>query len=109
FAGRLAALASHPAVAAVRHLGGMAALELAPATATATAATGVAGATGAAGAAGAAGGYLDDLGPRLAARLLERGLLLRPLGNVLYLLPPYVIEDAEAEGAFDAIAAVLDG
>ena len=59
-------------------------------------------------AAGAAGGYLDDLGPRLATRLLERGLLLRPLGNVLYLLPPYVIEDAEAEAAFDAIAAVLD-
>ena len=111
FAGRLAALASHPAVAAVRHLGAMAALELAPAT------TGVAGTPGApgtarvAGAAGtpaAAGGYLDDLGPRLAARLLERGLLLRPLGNVLYLLPPYVIEDAEAEAAFDAIAAVLD-
>ncbi|HXO28242.1 MAG TPA: aminotransferase class III-fold pyridoxal phosphate-dependent enzyme, partial [Thermoanaerobaculia bacterium] len=104
FAGRLAALASHPAVAAVRHLGGMAALELAPATAPATAT-----ATARAGAAGAAGGYLDDLGPRLAARLLERGLLLRPLGNVLYLLPPYVIEDAEVEGAFDAIAAVLDG
>jgi adenosylmethionine-8-amino-7-oxononanoate aminotransferase len=92
FAGRLATLASHPAVAAVRHLGGMAALELAPA----------------AGASGAAGGYLDDLGPRLAGRLLDRGLLLRPLGNVLYLLPPYVIEDAEAAAAFDAIAAVLD-
>ncbi|HVR11864.1 MAG TPA: aminotransferase class III-fold pyridoxal phosphate-dependent enzyme, partial [Thermoanaerobaculia bacterium] len=87
FAGRLAALSSHPAVAAVRHLGGMAALELAPA---------------------AGGGYLDDLGPRLASRLLEHGLLLRPLGNILYLLPPYVITDAEASAAFDAIAAVLD-
>jgi adenosylmethionine-8-amino-7-oxononanoate aminotransferase len=87
FAGRLAALASHPAVAAVRNLGAMAALELAPAS---------------------AGGYLDDLGPLLASRLLERGLLLRPLGNVLYLLPPYVITDAEAAAACDAIAAVLD-
>jgi adenosylmethionine-8-amino-7-oxononanoate aminotransferase len=87
FAARLAALVSHPAVAAVRNLGAMAALELLPA---------------------AGGGYLDDLGPLLASRLLERGLLLRPLGNILYLLPPYVIEDAEAEAAFDAIGAVLD-
>jgi adenosylmethionine-8-amino-7-oxononanoate aminotransferase len=89
FAARLAALASHPAVAAVRHLGGMAALELAPAS--------------------AGGGYLDDLGLLVAARLLERGIFVRPLGNVLYLLPPYVIEDAEADAAFDAIGAVLDG
>jgi hypothetical protein len=31
-----------------------------------------------------AGGYLDDLGPRLTHASLDRGLLLRPLGNVLY-------------------------
>jgi adenosylmethionine-8-amino-7-oxononanoate aminotransferase len=87
FAARLAALAAHPAVAAVRHLGAMAAIELAPAT---------------------AGGYFDGLGPLLSRRFLDRGLLLRPLGNVVYLLPPYVITDAEAEAAFDTIAAVLD-
>lgn len=53
------------------------------------------------------GGYLDDLGPRLASAFLERGILLRPLGNTLYFLPPYVITDAEAEGVFDAIEEVL--
>lgn len=42
-----------------------------------------------------AGGYLDDVGPRLTAAFLDRGLLLRPLGNVLYVMPPYVITEAE--------------
>ncbi|CAN5681888.1 adenosylmethionine--8-amino-7-oxononanoate transaminase [soil metagenome] len=36
-------------------------------------------------------GYLDGIGTRLASALLERGLLVRPLGSVLYLMPPYVI------------------
>jgi adenosylmethionine-8-amino-7-oxononanoate aminotransferase len=99
YAARLAPLAAHPVVAAVRHLGGMAALDLKPTP-------GDAGSSSPSG--GAAGGYLDDVGPLLARRLLDRGLLLRPLGNVLYLLPPYVIADAEVEAAFDAIAAVLD-
>ncbi len=88
FAARLAALAAHPAVAAVRHLGGMAAVELRPEA--------------------GSGGYLDGIGPVLAQRFLDRGLLLRPLGNVVYLLPPYVITDEEATGALDAVAAVLD-
>jgi len=55
-----------------------------------------------------AGGYLDGIGPRLAAMFLERGLLLRPLGNVLYFMPPYVIEDAEVDWVIEQIAAVLE-
>ena len=52
-------------------------------------------------------GYLDERGPRLAQAFLERGILLRPLGNVLYFLPPYVITDEEAHSVFDAIEEVL--
>jgi adenosylmethionine---8-amino-7-oxononanoate aminotransferase len=33
-------------------------------------------------------GYLADLGPRLRAAAIERGVLLRPLGDVLYAIPP---------------------
>ena len=33
-------------------------------------------------------GYLADAGPRLAAKFLEQGVLLRPLGNTIYVLPP---------------------
>jgi adenosylmethionine-8-amino-7-oxononanoate aminotransferase len=54
-----------------------------------------------------AGGYLDDIGPRLAAAFLKRGLLLRPLGNILYFMPPYVITESETEWAIQQIAAVV--
>jgi adenosylmethionine-8-amino-7-oxononanoate aminotransferase len=54
-----------------------------------------------------AGGYLDHLGPRLADAFLSRGLLLRPLGNILYFMPPYVITDEEVAWALGEIAAVL--
>lgn len=35
------------------------------------------------------GGYLADIGPRLYAYFIEHGHLIRPLGNTLYLMPPY--------------------
>jgi adenosylmethionine-8-amino-7-oxononanoate aminotransferase len=57
----------------------------------------------------AAGGYLDTLGPRLTEAFLTRGLLLRPLGNVLYFLPPYVISEAEARWAMEQMADVIKG
>ncbi|WP_136617716.1 MULTISPECIES: adenosylmethionine--8-amino-7-oxononanoate transaminase [Mesorhizobium] len=48
-------------------------------------------------------GYLAEIGPKLRAFFLERGLLVRPLGNVLYLLPPYCITGEELDGLHDAI------
>jgi adenosylmethionine-8-amino-7-oxononanoate aminotransferase len=54
-------------------------------------------------------GYLDGAGPRLAAAFLERGLLLRPLGNVVYFMPPYVITDEEVDWAVAQIGDVLAG
>jgi len=48
-------------------------------------------------------GYLAALGPRLRAAAVERGVLLRPLGNVLYAMPPSCTTAAEA----DAIAAAM--
>ena len=54
-----------------------------------------------------AGGYLDQLGPDLARRFLARDILLRPLGNVLYLVPPLAITDAELHRIYDAIAEVI--
>ncbi|MBI4456096.1 MAG: adenosylmethionine--8-amino-7-oxononanoate transaminase [Acidobacteria bacterium] len=56
----------------------------------------------------AAGGYLDRVGPLLAAEFLRRGLLLRPLGNVVYFMPPYVISDQETAWALDQIAQALE-
>lgn len=53
------------------------------------------------------GGYLDTIGPRLARRFLERGLLLRPLGNIVYFMPPYVITEDETEWALEQILDVI--
>ena len=50
-----------------------------------------------------ASGYLSDVGPRLRAFFRERKLLIRPLGNVIYLMPPYCVTDADLDRAYDAI------
>ncbi|HVH27591.1 MAG TPA: adenosylmethionine--8-amino-7-oxononanoate transaminase [Vicinamibacterales bacterium] len=88
----LAPLASLPVVGDVRVLGGVGALELVTDNATKN-----------------AGGYLDGVGPRLAAAFVERGLLLRPLGNILYFMPPFVITESETAWAIAEIRDVLSG
>lgn len=52
-------------------------------------------------------GYFNEFGPRVTAALLDRGLLLRPLGNVIYFMPPYAITQEETEWAISQIAGVL--
>lgn len=49
------------------------------------------------------GGYLAEVGPQLRAFFRKRGLLIRPLGNVIYLMPPYCVTDADLGRAYDAI------
>jgi adenosylmethionine---8-amino-7-oxononanoate aminotransferase len=41
----------------------------------------------------------------LRAFFLERGILLRPLGPVVYLMPPYCTTASELDRAYDAIEA----
>ena len=48
-------------------------------------------------------GYLSSMRPKLYQFFLERGVLLRPLGNVVYVLPPYVISPDELHGVYDVI------
>lgn len=50
-----------------------------------------------------AGGYLSEIGPRLRAFFRERRLLIRPLGNVIYLMPPYCVTADELDRAYGAI------
>jgi adenosylmethionine-8-amino-7-oxononanoate aminotransferase len=49
-------------------------------------------------------GYLAGQGPRLMAHFLDRNILLRPLGNTIYVLPPYCITGAELDMIYAAIA-----
>ncbi len=50
-------------------------------------------------------GYLADIGPRLYRHFLARGMLVRPLGNTIYLMPPYCSTAGELNAVYDAIAA----
>ena len=38
---------------------------------------------------------------------LERGVLLRPLGDVLYWMPPYCIDDAQLQTLAEATSAAI--
>jgi adenosylmethionine-8-amino-7-oxononanoate aminotransferase len=49
-------------------------------------------------------GYLAARGPELMAQFLARGVLLRPLGSTIYVLPPYCITGAELDMIYAAIA-----
>ncbi|MGL4263347.1 MAG: adenosylmethionine--8-amino-7-oxononanoate transaminase [Afipia sp.] len=48
-------------------------------------------------------GYLADIGPRLYRGFLARGLLVRPLGNTIYLMPPYCSTANDLDQAYNAI------
>lgn len=48
-------------------------------------------------------GYLSGMRPKLYAFFIERGVLLRPLGNVVYVLPPYVISPDDLHRVYDVI------
>jgi adenosylmethionine-8-amino-7-oxononanoate aminotransferase len=46
-------------------------------------------------------GYLAGIGLELMAFALNRGVLLRPLGNTIYVMPPYCITGAELDLVYD--------
>ena len=56
---------------------------------------------------GEADGYLSDLAPRMLAMFRERGVLLRPLGNTVYVMPPYCIEADALHRIYDIVEEVL--
>jgi adenosylmethionine-8-amino-7-oxononanoate aminotransferase len=57
---------------------------------------------------GGEGQYLSALGPRLLAHFRERDVLLRPLGNTIYVMPPYCITDAELDRVYAVIGEAVE-
>jgi adenosylmethionine---8-amino-7-oxononanoate aminotransferase len=82
---RLAAIRNHPAVGDARSIGTMAAIELRADDP----------------------GYASALRPKLYQFFLERGVLLRPLGNIVYVLPPYCIPPETLHEVHDRIVESL--
>lgn len=48
--------------------------------------------------------YLASAGPALMRLFQDRNILLRPLGNTVYVMPPYCIEDGDLNAIYAAIA-----
>ncbi|MCA9000388.1 MAG: adenosylmethionine--8-amino-7-oxononanoate transaminase, partial [Planctomycetes bacterium] len=86
---RLQSLHNHPGVSHLRHLGGMVALDLV-------------------GCDSSESGYLSQIGPAVHAAALERGVLIRPLGNVVYALPPACTTDAQVDHIADVILHLVE-
>ena len=87
---RLAPFRSDPRFINVRQMGTIAALDLDVSTS----------------------GYLSNVGPQLRAFFRERDLLIRPLGNVIYLMTPYCVTSDDldrADAAIDEAADAITG
>jgi adenosylmethionine---8-amino-7-oxononanoate aminotransferase len=52
--------------------------------------------------------YFNEMRKRIYDYFLEKDILLRPLGNVIYVLPPYIITDSELHYVYETIAAFLN-
>jgi len=85
----LAPLRAHARVRDLRRIGGVVAYDLAPEP-------------------GADAGYVTARAPKLRAAARERGVLLRPLGDVVYALPPACTSDPECDAIAAAMAALAD-
>ncbi len=51
--------------------------------------------------------YLNNLSEKITRYFMERGILLRPLGNVLYVIPPYCITNDELAFVYNSIEGFL--
>lgn len=51
--------------------------------------------------------YFNETRKKIYPFFLERNILLRPLGNIIYILPPYVITEDELNSVYSAIEEFL--
>ena len=52
--------------------------------------------------------YFNNLRDFAVNFFMKKGILLRPLGNVIYLVPPYCISDKDLNYIYDSIVEFLD-
>jgi adenosylmethionine-8-amino-7-oxononanoate aminotransferase len=52
--------------------------------------------------------YLNSLAERISDFFIGKGIILRPLGNIIYILPPYCISDADLEYIYVSIEEFLE-
>lgn len=52
--------------------------------------------------------YFNDVGKILYNEFLKKGIIMRPLGNVMYLVPPYCITSEELDLVYKSILEVMN-
>lgn len=52
--------------------------------------------------------YYGELRNKLYAFFIDKGVILRPVGNTIYILPPYIISDFHLEKIYQTIEEALD-
>lgn len=52
--------------------------------------------------------YLNTIGMQVTKLALEEGIYLRPLGNTVYVMPPYCITKEQLEQVYEAIVHILE-
>jgi adenosylmethionine-8-amino-7-oxononanoate aminotransferase len=52
--------------------------------------------------------YYGTLRNRLYDFFIENGVILRPVGNIVYILPPYVITDAQLQKVYEVVEKALE-
>ncbi len=80
-------MTGHPAIKEIRSLGTILAIELLTPESTS---------------------YTNPLRKKIYSHFISKGILIRPLGNVFYLLPTYIISDDELSSIFHEIKTLLD-
>ena len=54
------------------------------------------------------GGYTSNIREKIYLHFLDKNMLMRPLGNIMYLLPPYIIKEKDLKRAYSEIEAFLE-
>jgi len=52
--------------------------------------------------------YYGSMRTRLYNFFIEKGVILRPVGNIVYILPPYIITDAQLEKVYAIVEEALE-
>ena len=78
---------SHPKIKSIRSIGTIMALEINV---------------------GEGASYFNEIRKKIYPYFLQRNILLRPLGNIIYVLPPFVISNNELEKIYNEILGFLD-
>ena len=57
---------------------------------------------------GAAGGYLATVGPDIRAAFARRNMLVRPLGDAVYVMAPYCVTENELDRLYEALIEIVE-